>query len=67
MQKRTADYFRRFFFSEKQKKAIRQLYNISEEFQGGDHMDNKDIGSIIITLLNAAIEIVKIYTNSKDQ
>lgn len=30
-------------------------------------MDHNNIGEVIITLLNAAIEIVKIWTDSKDK
>ena len=30
-------------------------------------MDNNGIGEIIITILNTAIEIIKIYKDSKDE
>lgn len=52
------------FFSEKLKNRIRVLFHITE---GGDHMNNNDIGEIIITLLDAAIKIIRIWTDSKDE
>ena len=55
-----------FFLPKSEKNALAAVYNNRKD-KGGERMDNNGIGEIIITILNTAIEIIKIYKDSRDE
>lgn len=55
-----------FFLPKSEKNDPAAVYNNRRD-KGGERMDNNGIGEIIITILNTAIEIIKIYTDSREE